>query len=159
MPINIVVLFIVVFGLVVMLHLPSLHWKLCWLWTVIFMAGLSGFLILLRTFDVMSPRHCGEHELNLKCFWAVDIHDFAARKLLFKVGAHEGLKSGSETGRKGAAGKGGDGVKDRNTPADLDDSPAGSSQKNVGTSDSLLNNPRPREWHFSPLTKEIVRTL
>ena len=31
----------------------------------------------------------------------------AARKLLFTVGAHEGLKSGSETGRKGVAGKGG----------------------------------------------------
>ena len=30
---------------------------------------------------------------------------FIARKLLFGVGAHEGLKSGSETGRKGLRGK------------------------------------------------------
>ena len=28
-----------------------------------------------------------------------------ARKLLFTVGAHEGLKSGSETGKKGVAGE------------------------------------------------------
>ena len=27
--------------------------------------------------------------------------DFTAKKLLFTVGAHEGLKSGSETGRNG----------------------------------------------------------
>jgi hypothetical protein len=38
-----------------------------------------------------------------------------ARKLLFTVGAHEGLKSGSETGRKGVAGKGGE-EEGRKTP-------------------------------------------
>jgi hypothetical protein len=34
---------------------------------------------------------------------AGDVAQVIARKLLFTVGAHEGLKSGSETGRKGVA--------------------------------------------------------
>ena len=33
------------------------------------------FLHFDRTFDVMSPRHCDENELNLNGLWAVDIHD------------------------------------------------------------------------------------
>jgi hypothetical protein len=31
-----------------------------------------------ETFNVMSPRHCGELGSRLKSSWAVDIHDFVA---------------------------------------------------------------------------------
>lgn len=27
------------------------------------------------TFDVMSPRHCGENEMNLRSFWAIAYHE------------------------------------------------------------------------------------
>jgi hypothetical protein len=36
---------------------------------------IHGLELFGPTFDVMSPRHCGKKEMNLKCFWAVDIHD------------------------------------------------------------------------------------
>jgi len=39
------------------------------------------------------------------CFMVVCFIIYVARKLLFTVGAHEGLRSGSETGRKGLRGK------------------------------------------------------
>jgi hypothetical protein len=34
----------------------------------------------------MSPRHWGENEMNLKSFWAVDIHDLFASSFLLNSG-------------------------------------------------------------------------
>ena len=43
--------------------------------TTIAMMTIRRFMLLPK-FDVMSPRYCGEKEMNLKCLWAVDLHDF-----------------------------------------------------------------------------------
>jgi hypothetical protein len=48
-----------------------------------------------RTFDVMSPRQCGEHELNLIRLWAVDMHDFALLLFVRSYVFHGGMRQQS----------------------------------------------------------------